>query len=1140
MASNSSTSGLSILLPKLYYATGESVHGKVKLELKTDRRINSIVIHLTGSEFCENSVLADIPFQRKWILDGSTTLYGNKVKMNRNGTIQRVGIPPESSAVLIKAGSYAWPFSFSVPKNIPPSALYKNGKVKIGYLLHVIVDVPWSKSMRITENIRIGIPYCIDPLKSPVVYKNEKKFVIHHNHGRSGSSLLKLEASVDKPVTFTGDKLNVHVSVENYSGRTVYSLKCKLKQIWVFGSGYFEKSTVTKIKHKDRGFPLESGNYKGTITLAVPNCDLKPTIQSASLIRSSYHITVIAVARATPLRVRIPIVMGSFPPVSSGTNQSSSLVEAPTEYVPKEQHIAELNQTTQQNEVQAAEPILIDWDAPAPGQFDNRPDLERPLVPESLPYNPPIIPSDLGINWANQGARGVLPPGHSNNNQVVPPQFTQQPAYQPQQVPPVVQPAAVPQTQPFQFPQQPVYQPQQVVPAMVQPVHPPSAFSLSPLERSFHPSEQQMANMQFEKSMKEIKDCSTEFDSAVQWSAYLSEDMALSNPSSNLQVNVASLNTMTKAIAPLSEEICRSAQAKNIKGFNADLETLSVYLKDLVAASKLVASQMGDIKEQQNLLGGAKRLSNAVLAQADIGKELVDYNPFSAMFSEDSLIRMLNDKTGGVRDACNSLIRFSEDVVQGTVSRVNNLKERSTEIDRLIEEANNPFSAVDEKATVDDVEKTAQILSSTASLLVMASHGQYGKVLDAANKAVPLIAQLLSGTKGLKATLTRYPESTQPMFEHSKKLAKNLRMLIQTVTKAVEQGSLTHPVAVERQINEEARDVQTETSKIVEQTRAIKMKQKMSAQEEEREKKAAAKRQQEAATAALPPPVSFDSSISIPQTNGTQAIHGRQERANSVSTTELEKEVDFDKQTGDELSKAMASLATAALRLKNMKGSSPSEVRRKQLKSSGTVPFTESYDHQVVVMSATGSVANALKNLLNAAKMAQNQRVENNKAGISQDEVYHRDPTWSEGVVSAAKEVVKSMEQLIEASTSKELDDDLVETLAKSVSSSTAQLVAAERVRGDPDSEATKFLMMSAKSVATATSDLIAKTREASIIQPRREFEEVTTSSSDPSKEVHASERVKELETALRITRLEKELANARNDLMGIRKDRYQ
>jgi len=334
--------------------------------------------------------------------------------------------------------------------------------------------------------------------------------------------------------------------------------------------------------------------------------------------------------------------------------------------------------------------------------------------------------------------------------------------------------------------------------------------------------------------------------------------------------------------------------------------------------------------------------------------------------------------------------------------------------------------------------------------------------------------------------------------------------------------------------------------------------QKEAAEEAERQRQEQAQRQQQAlaaaAAASLPPPIDLqaqaaakaraEAEIQAKARLDADAARAAQQASQQSQNAANSGPVDFDTVTNDGLKSAMAALAAATAKLKTVKGGSPAELRRKALKRSGIHSTKEGLDPKVLVMNATGDVATALRNLLNAARMAQDQRVENNRTGVNKDEVYHKDPTWSEGVVSAAKSVVGTMEQLIEASTNKDLDDDLVITLAKSVTASTAQLVAAERVRGDPDSDATKFLLMSAKGVAAATTELISKTREASQVQPfsaNKPMEEKATDKKILNEGgAQTSDKVKELETALRITRLEKELLAARSDLVGLRRDKYQ
>jgi hypothetical protein len=82
---------------------------------------------------------------------------------------------------------------------------------------------------------------------------------------------------------YSGDKIIANVKVDNNSGRSVSSIKCKLKQTWTFGEGFYEKSSVFKVKHKDHSFPLDKGLHNISIPIIVPDLGLRPTIQVVSI-----------------------------------------------------------------------------------------------------------------------------------------------------------------------------------------------------------------------------------------------------------------------------------------------------------------------------------------------------------------------------------------------------------------------------------------------------------------------------------------------------------------------------------------------------------------------------------------------------------------------------------------------------------------------------------------------------------------------------------------------------------------------------------------------------------------------------------------------------------------------------------------
>jgi len=307
------------------------VKGSVVFQPKSDRTIHNVKLHFTGFEFVENGMLNDNPFQKRWILTGETVLYGKKATSKS----EESKLTEEQDGTLIKEGKYSWPFSFTIPQKIPPSCEHKSKKVKIEYNLVAIVDIPWSKGIRSTQLLRIGLPYVIDPLSKPTSVVEEKHFLLHSHTGtdESAKHTLRVEAGLDKSVTFSGDKMLLHIKIRNNSGKIVQGLKIKLKQQWIWGSSNSEKATVYKLNFKEKSFPLDQNNWEGDVPLVMPNVDLQPTIENASLVQIAYHITIRAIVKGVgmDLLTKVPVLVGSFKPIVKGSDDEKKKLQKPKE-----------------------------------------------------------------------------------------------------------------------------------------------------------------------------------------------------------------------------------------------------------------------------------------------------------------------------------------------------------------------------------------------------------------------------------------------------------------------------------------------------------------------------------------------------------------------------------------------------------------------------------------------------------------------------------------------------------------------------------------------------------------------------------------------------------------------------------------
>ncbi|KAM9970706.1 hypothetical protein ACTFIR_002570 [Dictyostelium discoideum] len=187
------------------------------------------------------------------------------------------------------------------------------------------------------------------------------------------------------------------------------------------------------------------------------------------------------------------------------------------------------------------------------------------------------------------------------------------------------------------------------------------------------------------------------------------------------------------------------------------------------------------------------------------------------------------------------------------------------------------------------------------------------------------------------------------------------------------------------------------------------------------------------------------------------------------------------------------------------------------------------------IVDASSAIAKAVAKLVNSAAVAQSKRREDQ---IASGSVYKADPTWSNGLISAAKGVGAATHRLVEAAmksaTGKAEEEELIAT-ARSVAAATALLVSASRAKSGDDYQsqaAHSHLSTAARQVASATSDLVAAAKAATIFDEQQQEEEQEQFNFTGSK-------VKELEQQMKILKLEKELETARRQMLNSRKQNY-
>ncbi|KUJ06349.1 ANTH-domain-containing protein [Mollisia scopiformis] len=189
------------------------------------------------------------------------------------------------------------------------------------------------------------------------------------------------------------------------------------------------------------------------------------------------------------------------------------------------------------------------------------------------------------------------------------------------------------------------------------------------------------------------------------------------------------------------------------------------------------------------------------------------------------------------------------------------------------------------------------------------------------------------------------------------------------------------------------------------------------------------------------------------------------------------------------------------------------------------------------ILDAAMAVTNAIARLIKAATVTQQEIVQAGKGTSSKSNFYKKNNRWTEGLISAAKAVASSTNTLIETAdgvlSGRNSPEQLI-VASNDVAASTAQLVAASRVKAGFMSKSQESLEQASKAVGAACRGLVRQVQ--SMIKDRDSEEDKV----DYAKLGAHEFKVREMEQQVEILQLENNLAAARQRLGEMRKVSYQ
>lgn len=227
-----------------------------------------------------------------------------------------------------------------------------------------------------------------------------------------------------------------------------------------------------------------------------------------------------------------------------------------------------------------------------------------------------------------------------------------------------------------------------------------------------------------------------------------------------------------------------------------------------------------------------------------------------------------------------------------------------------------------------------------------------------------------------------------------------------------------------------------------------------------------------------------------------------------------------------ELTKAADAIDAAAQRLAKLKNKPRDGYSTYELRINDSI------------LAAAIAVTTAIAELIKAATASQQEIVREGRGSSSRTAFYKKNNRWTEGLISAAKAVAGSTNTLIETAdgviSGRNSPEQLI-VASNDVAASTAQLVAASRVKATFMSKSQDRLEGASKAVGAACRALVRQVQD--IIKEKHsgdnEAEDYAALSSHEFK-------VREMEQQVEILQLENGLARARQRLGEMRKISYQ
>ncbi|XP_054837940.1 arrestin domain-containing protein 2 [Eublepharis macularius] len=297
------------------FSSGESVAGRVVLELSGEARLGALHLHAYGC--------AKVHWTESRSAGSSTAYtqsFGDQVEFL---SLRQVLLaPPDSGGVtVLPAGRHEFPFAFQLPEALATSFEGKHGSVR--YWVKAKLHRPWAtvrrarKEFTVLEPIDINTPALLAPQAGA---KEKPARAWYRNRGQ-----VSVSAKIDRKGYTPGEVIPIFAEIDNCTTRSVVP-KAAIIQTQTFiarGTKKQKKSVVASIV----GDPIAAGKREVWHGRALKIPPVGPSILQCRIIHVEYVLKVcVDIPGTSKLLLELPLVIGTIPlhPFGSRTSSVSS------------------------------------------------------------------------------------------------------------------------------------------------------------------------------------------------------------------------------------------------------------------------------------------------------------------------------------------------------------------------------------------------------------------------------------------------------------------------------------------------------------------------------------------------------------------------------------------------------------------------------------------------------------------------------------------------------------------------------------------------------------------------------------------------------------------------------------------------